>query len=34
MPIYQCSFQRGLPTEDMEAKIAAAITGAHRHLAS
>jgi phenylpyruvate tautomerase PptA (4-oxalocrotonate tautomerase family) len=30
MPIYQCSFQTGLPTEDMKAKIAAAII-AHRH---
>ncbi len=29
MPIYQCSPQRGLLTEDMKAKIATAITDAH-----
>jgi phenylpyruvate tautomerase PptA (4-oxalocrotonate tautomerase family) len=29
MPIYQCSAQRGLLTEDMKAKIATAITDAH-----
>jgi len=27
MPIYQCSYQRGLLTEDMTAKVAAAIDG-------
>jgi len=29
MPIYQCSPQRGLLTEDMKAKVATAITDAH-----
>jgi phenylpyruvate tautomerase PptA (4-oxalocrotonate tautomerase family) len=29
VPIYQCSAQRGLLTEDMKAKIATAITDAH-----
>ena len=29
MPIYQCSAQRGLLTEDMKAKVATAITEAH-----
>ena len=29
MPIYQCSPQRGLLTEDMKARIASAITDAH-----
>jgi phenylpyruvate tautomerase PptA (4-oxalocrotonate tautomerase family) len=29
MPIYQCSAQRGLLTEDMKARIATAITDAH-----
>ena len=29
MPIYQCSSQRGLLTEDMKPKIAKAITDAH-----
>ncbi len=29
MPIYQCSSQRGLLTDDMKAKIATAITDAH-----
>ena len=27
MPIYQCSYQRGLLTEDMKAKVAAALDG-------
>ena len=29
MPIYQCSAQKGLLTEDLKAKIAAAVTDAH-----
>ena len=29
MPIYQCSSQKGLLTDDMKAKIATAITDAH-----
>jgi phenylpyruvate tautomerase PptA (4-oxalocrotonate tautomerase family) len=29
MPVYQCSYQHGLLTEDMKAKVAAAITDAH-----
>jgi phenylpyruvate tautomerase PptA (4-oxalocrotonate tautomerase family) len=29
VPIYQCSYQRGLLSEDMKAKVAAAITDAH-----
>jgi phenylpyruvate tautomerase PptA (4-oxalocrotonate tautomerase family) len=29
MPVYQCSFQRGLLTEEMKTKMAAAITDAH-----
>lgn len=29
MPIYQCSSQKGLLTEDMKAKVATAITDAH-----
>jgi len=30
MPIYQCAYQRGLPTEDMKAKLAAATDGIQR----
>ena len=29
MPVYQCSFQRGLLTEQMKTKMAAAIIDAH-----
>ena len=32
MPIYQSSFQTGLLTGHVKAKIAAAITDPHRHL--